>query len=207
LLAAVWLIILHLMTDVTRILSAIDQGDAHAAEQLLPLVYDELRKLAAQKMAREKPGQTLQATALVHEAYIRLVASGDASAPRDRQWNSRGHFFAAAAEAMRRILVERARHKKSVKAGGGRQRVELGDVATGEERGEDLLLLHEALEKLEKKDKRKADLVKLRFFAGLTTEQAARVLGVSTSTADNDWAYARSWLRLEVGGEWGGDRA
>ena len=195
------------MTDVSRILSAIEQGDPHAAEQLLPLVYDELRKLAAQKMAQEKPGQTLQATALVHEAYIRLVASGDASAPREQYWNSRGHFFAAAAEAMRRILVERARHKKSVKAGGGHQRVELADIATGDGPGDDLLLLHEALEKLEKKDKRKADLVKLRFFAGLTNEQAARVLGVSTSTADNDWAYARAWLRLEIGSESGGDPA
>ncbi|HKB38355.1 MAG TPA: sigma-70 family RNA polymerase sigma factor [Gemmataceae bacterium] len=191
------------MPDVTHLLSAINQGDPHAAAQLLPLVYDELRKLAAQKMAREKPGQTLQATALVHEAYIRLMASGDASAPREQHWNSRGHFFAAAAEAMRRILVERARHKMSVKAGGGRQRVELADVATGEKPGDDLLRLHEALEKLEKKDKRKADLVKLRFFAGLTNEQAARVLGVSTSTADNDWAYARSWLRLEISGESG----
>ena len=189
------------MTDVSRILSAIEQGDPHAAEQLLPLVYDELRKLAAQKMAQEKPGQTLQATALVHEAYLRLVASGDTSAPREQHWNSRGHFFAAAAEAMRRILVERARHKQSARAGGGRRREELADVAGGEGRGDDLLLLHEALEKLEKKDKRKADLVKLRFFAGLTKEQAARVLGVSTSTADNDWAYARAWLRLEVGGE------
>ena len=193
------------MSEVTRILHAIDEGDPRAAEQLLPLVYEELRKLAAQKLSQEKPGQTLQATALVHEAYIRLVASGDASAPREQYWNSRGHFFAAAAEAMRRILVERARHKKSVKAGGGRQRVELADVATGEEPGDDLLRLHEALEKLEKKDKRKADLVKLRFFAGLTNEQAARVLGMSTSTADNDWAYARSWLRLEISGESGGN--
>ena len=192
------------MSDVTHILNAIEQGDPHAAEQLLPLVYDELRKLAARKLAQEKPGQTLQATALVHEAYIRLVASGDASAPREQYWNSRGHFFAAAAEAMRRILVERARRKKSVKAGGGHQRVELADVATGDGPGDDLLLLHEALEKLEKKDKRKAELVKLRFFAGLTNEQAARVLGVSTSTADNDWAYARAWLRLEIGGDSGG---
>ena len=193
------------MTDVTRILSAIEQGDPQAAEQLLPLVYEELRQLAAHKLAQDRPGQTLQATALVHEAYIRLVASGDTSAPRELHWNNRGHFFAAAAEAMRRILVERARHKMSAKAGGGRQRVELADVATGEEPGDDLLRLHEALEKLEKKDKRKADLVKLRYFAGLTNEQAARVLGVSTSTADNDWAYARSWLRLEISGESGGN--
>jgi RNA polymerase sigma factor (TIGR02999 family) len=196
------LVIFHFMTDVTRMLSAIEQGDAHAAEQLLPLVYDELRKLAAQKIAKEMPGQTLQATALVHEAYLRLVDVNKA-----QHWNSRGHFFAAAAEAMRRILVERARHKKSVKAGGGHQRVELADVATGDGCDDNLLLLHEALEKLEKKDKRKADLVKLRFFAGLTNEQAARMLGVSTSTADNDWAYARSWLRLEMGEGSGGDRA
>jgi RNA polymerase sigma factor (TIGR02999 family) len=193
------------MPDVTHLLSAINQGGPHAAAQLLPLVYDELRQLAAQKMAREKPGQTLQATALVHEAYLRLVASGDASAPRELHWNSRGHFFAAAAETMQRILVERARHKMSAQAGGGRQRVELADVATGEEPGDDLLRFHEALEKLEKKDKRKADLVKLRYFAGLTNEQAARVLGMSTSTADNDWAYARSWLRLEISGESGGN--
>jgi RNA polymerase sigma factor (TIGR02999 family) len=184
------------MSDVTQILNAIEQGDPHAAEQLLPLIYDELRKLAARKMAQEKPGQTLQATALVHEAYLRLV-----DVKKAQHWNSRGHFFAAAAEAMRRILVERARHKQSARAGGGRRREELADVAGGEGRGDDLLLLHEALEKLEKKDKRKADLVKLRFFAGLTNGQAARLLGVSTSTADNDWAYARAWLRLEVGGE------
>jgi RNA polymerase sigma factor (TIGR02999 family) len=188
------------MTDITRILSAIDQGDPHAAGQLLPLVYDELRKLAAQKMAQEKPGHTLQPTALVHEAYLRLV-----DVPRAQHWNSRGHFFAAAAEAMRRILVEHARHNQSLKAGGGRRRVELADVATAEGPGDDLLALHEALGKLEKKDKRKAELVKLRFFAGLTIEQAAGVLGVSTSTADNDWAYARSWLRLEIGGEAGGE--
>jgi RNA polymerase sigma factor (TIGR02999 family) len=195
------------MNEVTRILSAIEQGDPHAAEELLPLVYDELRKLAAQRLMDEKPGQTLQATALVHEVYLRLVtsASGAALARRDQHWNSRGHFFAAAAEAMRRILVERARHKKSLKAGGGHQRVELVDLTVEEGLGDDLLLLHEALEKLEKKDKRKAELVKLRFFAGLTNEQAANLLGVSTSTADNDWAYARSWLRLEIGGEAGVD--
>ena len=185
------------MTDVTRILLDIEQGDTKGAEQLLPLVYAELRRLAAQKLAHEKPGQTLQATALVHEAYLRLV-----DLEKAQQWNSRGHFFAAAAEAMRRILVERARHKGSLKAGGGQRRVELGDVAAP--RGisfEDLLALHEALEWLEKKDRRKADLVKLRFFAGLSNEQAARALGISPSTADNDWAYARSWLCLEMGGE------
>jgi RNA polymerase sigma factor (TIGR02999 family) len=188
------------MNDVTRILSAIEQGDPHAAELLLPLVYDELRQLAAQKMMHEKPGQTLQATDLVHEAYVRLV-----DVPKAQHWNSRGHFFAAAAEAMRRILVERARHRKTQKAGGDRQRVALADVATEEGFGDDLLLLQDALEQLEKKDQRKAELVKLRFFAGLTIEQAAGVLGVSTATADNDWAYARAWLRLEIGREASGD--
>jgi RNA polymerase sigma factor (TIGR02999 family) len=185
------------MTDVTRILTAIDQGNPHAAEQLLPLLYDELRKLAARKLGQEKPGQTLQATALVHEAYLRLVDSErrGSSSP----WSSRGHFFAAAAEAMRRILVERARHKSSRKAGGGRQRVGLADIEPAiQETSTDLLGLDAALAKLEKKDKRKADLIKLRFFAGLTNAQAAEVLGISTSTADNDWAYARSWLRLEI---------
>ncbi len=187
------------MSDVTRILSAIDQGDPHAAQQLLPLVYDELRKLAAQKLAHEKPGQTLQATALVHEAFLRLVPGGERESPEHQSWDSRGHFFAAAAEAMRRILVERARQKKNLKAGGGRRRVELDEIEPPiEEPAEDLLALHEALDKLEKKDKRKAELVKLRFFAGLTNEQAARVLRISSSTADNDWAYARSWLRLEI---------
>ena len=179
------------MNEVTRILSAIKQGDAHAAGQLLPLVYDELRKLAAQKLAQEKPGQTLQATALVHEAYLRLVD--------DQRFDNRGHFFAAAAEAMRRILVECARHKKSLKAGGAVQRVELADVEPAiAPPDDDLLALHEALDKLEAQDKRKADLVKLRFFAGLTNEQAAQTLGISSSTADNDWAYARSWLRLKI---------
>jgi RNA polymerase sigma factor (TIGR02999 family) len=184
------------MTEVTRILSAIEQGDPQAAEQLLPLVYDELRKLAAEKLAQEKPGQTLQATALVHEAYLRL-----AGPEGGRHWSGRGHFFAAAAEAMRRILVERARHKKSLRAGGGHRRVELADIeAAAGDPSDRLLALEDALERLQKKDKRKADLVKLRFFAGLTTEQAALVLGISTSTAENVWAYARSWLRLQIGG-------
>jgi RNA polymerase sigma factor (TIGR02999 family) len=184
------------MSEVTRILSAIDQGDPHAAEQLLPLVYDELRKLAAQKLAREKPGQTLQATALVHEAYLRLVDVDTA-----QRWNSRGHFFAAAAEAMRRILVERARHKKSLKAGGDRQRLELADIEPAlAEPDVDLLALDEALDKLGRCEPRQAELVKLRFFAGLTLEQAAEVLGISASTADNDWAYARCWLRVEMEG-------
>jgi RNA polymerase sigma factor (TIGR02999 family) len=188
------------MSDVTHILSAIQQGDPHAAGQLLPLVYDELRKLAAHKLAREAPGQTLQATALVHEAYVRLV-----DGEQIQDWDGRGHFFAAAAEAMRRILVERARHKKSLKAGGGRRRVELAAVEpAAEEPCDDLLGLDAALEKLELIDKRKADLVKLRFFAGLTNEQAAAALGISASTADNDWAYARSWLRLEIARDSGG---
>ena len=184
------------MSDVTRILSAIEQGDPKAAEKLLPLVYDELRKLAAAKMAQEKPGQTLQATGLVHEAYLRLV-----DAEKAQNWNSRGHFFAAAAEAMRRILVEQSRRKKTLKAGGGRQRVELSRIepAACEERV-DLLALDEALERLETRDSRKAELIKLRFFAGLTNQQAAEALGISVSTADADWAYAKSWLRLEMGG-------
>ena len=185
------------MSEATRLIEAVGKGDPHAAEQLLPLVYHELRKLAAQKMAHEKPGQTLQATALVHEAYLRLT-DGDTRA----HWNSRGHFFAAAAEAIRRILVENARRKQSQKRGGGHQRVELSDAEpqiVGPT--DDILALHEALEKLEAQDARKAQLVKLRFFAGLTSEQAAAVLGVSTSTADNDWAYARSWLGLEIAGK------
>jgi RNA polymerase sigma factor (TIGR02999 family) len=187
------------MSEMTRILSAIEQGDPRAAEQLLPLVYDELRRLAAQKLAREMPGQTLQATALVHEAYLRLVGGpGDAAAP---SWNSRGHFFAAAAEAMRRILVERARHKRAKKSGGEHRRRELAEIEPAvADPGVDILALHDAIEKLEAMDKRKAELVKLRFFVGLTIEEAAQVLGIATSTADKDWAYARCWLRLEVDG-------
>ena len=182
------------MNEVTRILLAAEHGDSLAAEQLLPLVYDELRQLAAQRLAHEKPGQTLQATALVHEAYLRLIGGDDS-----QQWNSRGHFFAAAAEAMRRILVESARHKQSQKAGGGWHRIELADVEpSAEDSNRDLLDLNDALAKLEVKDPRKATLVKLRYFAGLTNEQAAAALGVSASTADNDWAYAKSWLRLEM---------
>jgi RNA polymerase sigma factor (TIGR02999 family) len=183
------------MSEVTRILSAVERGDPSAAEQLLPLVYEELRRLAAQRMAREAPGQTLDATALVHEAYLRLVDTEQA-----QHWNGRGHFFAAAAEAMRRILVERARHKRSLKAGGDRQRLDLADWEPSVAGPDvDLLALDEALEKLQAQDQRKAELVKLRFFAGLTIEQAAGVLGISPSTADNDWAYARCWLRLEIG--------
>jgi RNA polymerase sigma factor (TIGR02999 family) len=182
------------MSDVTQILSAIERGETHAAEQLLPLVYAELRLLAAKKMAHEPPGQTLEATALVHEAYLRLV---DRECPQ--AWNSRGHFLSAAAEAMRRILVERARHKKTIKAGGDRHRVELVDVALSTAGPDiDLLALNEALDKLERRDARLASLVKLRFFAGLTIEAAAEALNIATSTADSDWAYARSWLRLEM---------
>jgi RNA polymerase sigma factor (TIGR02999 family) len=185
------------MSDVTRILSAVEHGDPGAAEQLLPLVYDELRKLAAAHLAREQPGQTLQATALVHEAYLRLVGNNEGN-----DWNSRGHFFAAAAEAMRRILVENARHKQSRKAGGGLRRHDLDNIdpAVGEDNWDDLMALDEAVRRLEAKDPRKAKLVELRFFAGLTAEQAADVLGVSTSTAEKDWAYARSWLRVAIDG-------
>jgi RNA polymerase sigma factor (TIGR02999 family) len=183
------------MSEVTHILSAIAHGDSHAAEGLLPLVYDELRKLAADKMARETPGQTLDATALVHEAYLRLVDAHTA-----QQWDSRGHFFAAAAEAMRRILIDRARHKQTEKAGGGRRRLDLDDIepSLDEANGDRLLALDDALRQLEIEDPRKASLVKLRFFAGLTAEQAADALGVSTSTAEKDWAYARSWLRVTM---------
>ena len=183
------------MSDATRVLSAIEAGEPQAAEQLLPLVYDELRRLAAHKMARELPGQTLAATALVHEAYLRLVDTEKA-----QRWNSRGHFFAAAAEAMRRILVERARHKRSLKAGGDCRRLELAEIEpAAPESRIDLLALNDVLEKLEQHDRRLAELVKLRFFVGLSTAEAAEVLGVSTSTADNDWAYARCWLRLALG--------
>jgi len=189
------------MSEVTRMIDAAAAGDANAAAELLPLVYDELRKLASQRLANEKPGQTLQATALVHEAYVRLV--GDAADPH---WDGCGHFFAAAAEAMRRILIERARRKGCQKAGGGRQRVDLTDVEPAVEGPDlELLALDEALQKLERKEPRKAEVVKLRFFAGLTNEQAAVALGISISTAENDWAYARSWLRLQMDGP-DGDR-
>ena len=188
------------MSDVTRILSAIEQGDPHAADQLLPLVYDELRRLAAHRLAQEKPGQTLQGTALVHEAYVRLVDND-----RAQHWNSRGHFFAAAAEAMRRILIDRARHKQSRKAGDEWQRLDLDGIESviNDEVGDDLIALDEALGQLEAKDPRKAELVKLRFFAGLTAEQAAEALGVSLSTVEKDWAYARSWLRVAINGSSG----
>ena len=185
------------MSEVTRILSAIEQGDPSAAGELLPLVYDELRKLAAQKLAQETPGQTLQATALVHEAYLRLVAVDQA-----QHWNSKGHFFAAAAEAMRRILIEQARHKASAKAGGKQQRVDLAGIEPAVPGPQlDLLALDEALTQLAKTDPRAAAVVNLRFFAGLTMPQAAEALGISLATAENDWAYAKCCLRLQLGDE------
>jgi RNA polymerase sigma factor (TIGR02999 family) len=184
------------MSEVTRILSAIDKGDASASEQLLPLVYDELRKLAAQKLAQEKPGQTLQATALVHEAYLRLVDVGEAP-----HWDGRRHFFAAAAEAMRRILIDRARRKQTEKHGGGRQRIDLDEVeAVADARSTDLLALDEALTRLAAEDPLKAQLVTLRYFAGMSVQEAADALGISRATADRYWAYARTWLYCELSG-------
>ncbi len=178
------------VSEVTRILSAIEQGDPRAGEQLLPLVYDELRKLAAARLRQEKPGQTLQPTALVHEVYLRLV--GDEA---NRHWNGRGHFFGAAAEAMRRILINRARDKKRLKRGGGRQRLDLDKVELAlETDDEELIALDEALEKLEQEDKTAGQVVKLRFFAGLTVKQTAESLGISERTAERQWAYARAWL-------------
>ncbi len=180
-----------LMNEVTCILSAIEQGDPHAAEQLLPLVYDELRKLAAQKLAQEKPGQTLQATALVHDAYLRLVDTQKA-----QHWNSRGHFFAAAAEAMRRILIEIVRGKQRLKRGGDRQRIDLDDPRlcyTSE--AEEILAINDTLEKLATEDSLAAQLVKLRYFGGLSVEDAAQFAGVPRSTAYQHWAYARAFLR------------
>jgi RNA polymerase sigma factor (TIGR02999 family) len=183
------------MSDVTRILSAIERGDTKATDELLPLVYEELRLLAAQKLSQEKPGQTLQATALVHEAYLRLV--GD----QPQSWNSRGHFFAAAAEAMRRILVENARRKQSLKYGAGLQRVDLDGITVSgpvEHAADDLILLDEVLARFAKRDRLKAELVKLRYFAGLTIEQAAQALNISHATAERHWDYARSWLHTEI---------
>ena len=180
------------MTDVTRILNQIEHGDAAASEQLLPLVYDELRKLASIRLANENPGHTLQATALVHEAYLRLVGG-------DPKWDSQGHFFAAAAEAMRRILVDQARKKKSIKRGGEFNKISLSQVDAAPKGSEiDMVHLDDALKKLESIHPRKAQLVKLRYFAGLTIAQAARVLEIATSTADADWAYAKGWLQLEL---------
>ncbi len=183
------------MTDVTRILNAIEGGDPKAADELLPLVYQELRLLAAQKLSQERPGQTLQATALVHEAYLRLVGT------EDQNWDNRGHFFKAAAEAMRRILIESARRKKTNKRGGSRKRVVLSEsISMGQDHAsmDEIIALDEALEKLEKKDQLKADLIKLRFYAGLTIDQSAKSLGISLTTAKSHWAYARAWLLREV---------
>lgn len=184
------------MSDIIRILSLIDAGEPHAAEDLLPLVYDELRKLAAAKLAHEKPGQTLQATALVHEAYLRLVGS--------QHWDSQGHFFAAAAEAMRRILVENARRKKSLKRGGDAQRVELDDTQQGRaDRAYDLLQLDDALHELERHDPAAAQLVKLRYFAGFGHQEAAAAMGIGRREADRLWALARAWLYQNLGGAGG----
>ncbi len=182
------------MSDVTRILSAIEHGDPHASEQLLPLVYNELRKLAAAKLTQEKPGQTLQATALVHEAYVRLVDVDQA-----QQWDGRGHFFAAAAEAMRRILVEHAREKGSAKRGGTLKRVDIDavDVAT-RATPDQLLAIDDALAKLARDDSSAAKLVELRYFAGLTVDEAGQSLGISTATAYRHWNYARAWLHGEL---------
>jgi len=182
------------MRDVTHILSAIEQGDPHAAEQLLPLVYDELRQLAMQKLAQEKPGQTLQATALVHEAYLRLVDVEQA-----QQWNSRGHFFAAAAEAIRRVLIDNARRRHSQRRGGAAERRSLDGLAAAVPASDDeMLAVNEALERLQQVDPSKAELVKLRYFGGLTVPEAALALGISVTTANRYWAYARAWLHEEL---------
>jgi RNA polymerase sigma factor (TIGR02999 family) len=195
------------MSEVTRILTAIEQGDAHTAGKLLPLVYDELRKLAAHKMAQEAPGQTLEATALVHEAYLRLVASPNEASPLRKQaeqphWNNRGHFFAAAAESMRRILVENARRKKRIKHGGDLERadIELTSLPTRMS-SDELVALDEALERLKNADPVKAQLVTLRYFGGMTIEQAAEVLGISRVTAHRYWTYARAWLHQQISGD------
>jgi RNA polymerase sigma factor (TIGR02999 family) len=177
------------MNDVTGILSSIEQGDPHAASQLLPLVYDELRRLAAQRLANERPGQTLQATALVHEAYVRLVGQD-----QPQHWNSRGHFFAAAAEAMRRILVERARARQRIKRGGGQQQELREDLLIADDRLDEVLAVDEALADLERHDAQAAALVKLRFFAGFDHQEAAEMLGVSRRAADRLWLLARTWL-------------
>jgi RNA polymerase sigma factor (TIGR02999 family) len=189
------------MRDITSILSAIDAGNAQAAGQLLPLVYDELRKLATARLANEAPGNTLEPTALVHEAYLRLVVSRPREPGEEPRWDSRGHFFAAAATAMRRILIERARHKQRRCHGGGLKRQELHpDLVAAPEPDAALLVLDAALAKLAEQDPVKARLVELRYFAGLTGDQAARILGISPKTADRHWAYARAWIRREMDG-------
>ncbi len=183
------------MSAVTHILDAIGQGNSQAADQLLPVVYQELRKLAAHKMASESPGQTLQPTALVHEAWLKLVGQ------ENRKWQDRNHFFAAAAEAMRRILVDNARRKRTLRHGGGQRRVELDDVKLVVENDDHLLAVNDALEKFAAKDKQKADLVKLRYFVGMTIGEAAALLGISEGTAKRHWAYARAWLYTEIRAE------
>ena len=189
------------MSEVTRILNSIEEGDARAADQLLPLVYGELRRLAAQKMAREAPGHTLQPTALVHEAWLRLAGE------QNQQWDSRGHFFSAASEAMRRILIEHARSKNAVKRGADFERVKFESIdAAVLAEGEEFLLLNDALEKLEREDPDAAQVVKLRFFAGLTNEEAGQVLGVTDRTAKRYWTFARAWLFQELRGRMGGKR-
>ncbi|MSU49767.1 MAG: sigma-70 family RNA polymerase sigma factor [Opitutus sp.] len=189
------------MSDITHAISAIQNGEPRAAAQLLPLVYDELRKLAAQRLAQERPGQTLQATALVHEAWLR-IAGGD-----PQTWNGRGHFFGAAAEAMRRILIDNARRKLAVRHGGGLKRVDVNgggtEVAAPVGNDDELLAVHDALDRLAVQDARKAELVKLRYFVGLTIEEAAEALGMSEATAKRDWVYARAWLRREIEGHRG----
>jgi len=185
------------MTEVTRILAAIEHGNAHLAEQLFPLVYSELRRLAAQRLSREAPGQTLEPTGLVHEVYLRLVDVEEA-----QHWNSRGHFFAAAAEAMRRILVENARRKRRLKHAGGRQRVELNDsVLSVDEPTDDVIAINEALDRLAAHDPQAAELVKLHYFAGLTLEETAEMLGVSPRKCYRIWAYARAWLLRSLGSD------
>jgi len=181
------------VSDVTQVLQSLERGDSHAAEQLLPLVYEELRKLAAYKMANEARGHTLQATALVHEAWLRLVSD------ENRNWNGRAHFFGAAAEAMRRILIENARRKSAVRHGGGQARLDVLEIEIATpSKDEELLAVHDALEKLASRDKQKAELVKLRYFVGLTTDEAADVLGISVPTADRWWRFSRAWLFEEI---------
>ncbi len=188
------------MSDVTRILQALEQGDPHAADRLLPLVYDELRRLAASKLAKEKPGQTLQPTALVHEAYLRLV-----DAEKVQHWNSRAHFFVAAAEAMRRILIEQARRKRAVKRGGNFKRVDLLQAEAVAAPPEDLLLVDEIMERLSARDRGAGELLKLRYFAGLSVEEAAGILGISRTSAYRSWTFIRAWVGSQIGRETPGE--